>query len=158
MHKFGQPGRVFGMALGLLWGAAAYAQTSPNQSEPKSLALPSLQSAPAAPATPEAQVRAAYDAAFQQSMDKPSDPEVLAKFAELAVQVGDIEGAISALDRLLLINADQPDVKLELGVLYYRLGSIEAARTYLEGARTSSQASNETKERAAIFLKAAAAK
>jgi Flp pilus assembly protein TadD len=48
--------------------------------------------------------------------------------------VGDIEGAISALERLLLIDANQPEVKLELGVLYYRLGSKEAALTSLEGA------------------------
>jgi Flp pilus assembly protein TadD len=106
-------------------------------------------------ASGEAQVRAEYDAAFQKSLDNPSDPDVLAKFAELAVQVGDVEGAISALERLLLLDGDQPDVKLELGVLYYRLGSNEAARMYLEAARTSSQASNETKERATTFLAAA---
>jgi Flp pilus assembly protein TadD len=104
--------------------------------------------------TPEA-LRAEYDAAFQQTLQKPSDPPTLVKFAELAVQVGDIEGAISALERLLLLDADQPEVKLELGVLYFRIGSVEAARTYLNAALSSPQATSDTKKRAEEFLKAA---
>ena len=80
---------------------------------------------------------------------------MLVKFAKLAIEYGDIEGAISALERLLLIDANQPEVKLELGVLYYRLGSKEAALTYLEGARSSPAASAEVKGRAEEFLKAA---
>jgi tetratricopeptide (TPR) repeat protein len=102
---------------------------------------------------PSPELRAAYDEAFQLSMQNPSDPPTLAKFAELAIQVGDIEGAISALERLLLIDGDQADVKLELGVLYYRLGSVDAARMYLKSARTSKEASAEVKERADTFLK-----
>ena len=99
-------------------------------------------------------LRAAYDAAFQATLDNPSDPDVLVKFAELAVEFGDIEGAVSALERLLLIDDDQPEVKLELGVLYFRLGSKEAARMYLEAADKSSLASPETKQRAEQYLKA----
>jgi hypothetical protein len=113
--------------------------------------------APVAPATPSAglpsdEQRGAYEKAFQETLGKPSDPAALAKFAELAVGVGDIEGAISALERLLLIDSDQPEVKLELGVLYYRLGATEPARAYLEAARTSPSSSSETKARAETFL------
>ena len=79
----------------------------------------------------------AYKAAFQDTLRKPNDPVVLLHFADLAVKAGNLEGAISALERLLLIDADQPRVKLELGVLYYRLGSYEQARTYLDAARAS---------------------
>jgi tetratricopeptide (TPR) repeat protein len=105
-------------------------------------------------ALPNDQQRGAYEKAFQETLGKPSDPEALAKFAELAVGVGDIEGAISALERLLLIDSDQPEVKLELGVLYYRLGSNEPARAYLEAVRTSPSSSSETKARAETFLAA----
>ncbi|HTR88355.1 MAG TPA: tetratricopeptide repeat protein [Reyranella sp.] len=118
---------------------------------------PAAPGAPA-PAAPSSELKATYDAAFQDTLQNPSDPKTLAHFAEVAVQYGDIEGAISALERLLLIDGDEPEVKLELGVLYYRLGSTEAARTYLEAARNSNEASEETKERAAEFLKAAAMK
>ena len=40
-------------------------------------------------------------------------------------------------------------------VLYYRLGSKEAALTYLEGARSSPEASQQVRDRAEEFLKAA---
>jgi tetratricopeptide (TPR) repeat protein len=128
------------------------------QSGPTSAPIGSSPTAPAAPAPggalPNDEQRAAYEKAFQETLGKPSDPEALANFAELAVRVGDIEGAISALERLLLLDADQPEVKLELGVLYYRLGATEPARAYLEAARTSPSSSSETKARAETFLAA----
>ena len=106
-----------------------------------------------ADAGPSDAVRTKYDQAFAESLEKPSDPEVLVNFAEAAVEFGDIEGAISALERLLLIDGSQLEVKLELGVLYYRLGSTEVARTYLQDVSSSKEASNESKERANTFLK-----
>jgi Flp pilus assembly protein TadD len=99
--------------------------------------------------------KAAYDAAFQDSLSKPADPDTLVKFAAAAVKVGDLEGAISALERLLLIDGDNPDIQLELGVLYFRLGSLEAARMYLTAVRDSQRASPETKARAVSFLREA---
>jgi tetratricopeptide (TPR) repeat protein len=134
------------------------APVAPSLTAPVSPAGPTA--APAqAPASPDStaslpsdEKRGAYEKAFQETLGKPSDPEALAKFAELAVGMGDIEGAISALERLLLIDGDQPEVKLELGVLYYRLGATEPARTYLEAARTSPSSSSETKARAETFL------
>ena len=94
----------------------------------------------------------AYKAAFQETLRRPNDPAVLINFANLAVKAGNLEGAISAFERLLLIEADQPKVKLELGVLYYRLGSYEQARAYLEAARSSSRATDDVKERASRFI------
>lgn len=96
--------------------------------------------------------RAAYDAAFKDSLDNPSDPAVLVKFAKIAVTMGDVEGAISALERLLLIEGDQPEVKLELGVLYYRLGAVDAARAYLEQVRDSELATDDMRQRASTYL------
>lgn len=112
-------------------------------------AAPTMAQQPA----PSEQTRAAYDAAFQETLRNPGDPATLLRYADLAVQVGDLESAISALERLLLIDGDQPKVKLELGVLYYRLGSYEAARTYLEGARQSARATAETRGRAEEYLR-----
>lgn len=126
------------------------------QSGPTSAPIGSSPATAVAPASggalPNGEQRAAYEKAFQETLGKPSDPEALAKFAELAVGIGDIEGAISALERLLLIDADQPEVKLELGVLYYRLGATEPACAYLDAVRTSPSSSSETKARAETFL------
>ena len=127
----------------LLTGASAGAQSLPGQ--------PQTQSPPAA--APADATRLLYDAAFQETLRKPADPVTLVAFAEIAIKVGDLESAISALDRLLLIDGEQPEVKLELGVLYFRLGSFEAAKGYLEEVRSSQRASAELKERATAFLK-----
>lgn len=108
------------------------------------------------PAPPTPQLQAEYDAAFQETLKKPADPPTLMKYAELAVKVGNLEGAISALERLLLIDGDNPELMLEIGVLYFRLGAFEPSRGYLEGAQASRRASPEIKQRAAAFLKEAA--
>ena len=139
------PLRVIGLAVVafLFPGTGADAQSLSGQAQ--------TQSPPAAaPTDVEGKL---YDLAFQETLRKPADPTTLVAFAEIAIKVGDLEGAISALDRLLLIDGDQPEVKLELGVLYFRLGSFDAARGYLEEVRASLRASAALKERAGAFLK-----
>src|SRR5262245_6474661 len=89
---------------------------------------------------------------------KPADLDVLFKFATIATQTGDLEGAISALERMLLVNPDLPRVRLELGVLYYRLGSYEAARTYLETALKSPALPPDVRSKAEQYLAEAEAK
>ena len=93
----------------------------------------------AAYAQPSGDLQAQYDAAFQEMLKKPADLDVLFKFAAVASQTGDLEGAVSALERMLIIDPNLPRVRLELGVLYYRLASYEVARTYLEGALQSAE-------------------
>ena len=78
-----------------------------------------------------------YDAAFQEMLRQPGNLDVLFRFATAATQTGDLEGAVSALERMLLIDPNLPRVRLELGVLYFRLGSYEIARTYLQSALAS---------------------
>lgn len=80
----------------------------------------------------QADLKHAYDAAFQQMLMQPANLDVLFKFATLATQTGDFEGAVSALERMLLADPDLPRVRMELGALYYRLGSYEMARSYLD--------------------------
>jgi tetratricopeptide (TPR) repeat protein len=93
-----------------------------------------------------------YDEAFQEMLRQPANLDVLFRFASIASQTGDLEGAISALERMLLINANLPRVRLELGVLYYRLGSYEVARTYLDGALKSPTLPADVRSRAEQFM------
>ena len=111
-----------------------------------------------APAEPPAELKRQYDEAFQETLKKPSDLDVLFRFASLASQIGDLEGAVSALERMLLINPDLPRVRLELGVLYYRLGSYEASRTYLETALQSPTLPPDVRTKAQEYLAQANAK
>jgi tetratricopeptide (TPR) repeat protein len=109
-----------------------------------------LAQGPAPTTSPELQRE--YDEAFQETLDKPADLDVLFKFATIASKVGDLEGAISALERMLLLNGDLPRVRLELGVLYYRLGSYEVARTYLESALKTPNLPPDVRSRAEQFM------
>lgn len=95
---------------------------------------------------------AEYDTAFQEMLRKPSDLDVLFKFAMIASKTGDLEGAISALERMLVVDPNLPRVRLELGVLYYRLGSFEVARTYFEMTLKSASLPPDVKARAEQFL------
>jgi tetratricopeptide (TPR) repeat protein len=93
-----------------------------------------------------------YDEAFQEMMRQPANLDVLFKFASLANQIGDLEGAVSALERMLLIDNNLPRVRLELGVLYYRLGSYEVSRTYLEAALKSPNLPADVRAKAQDYL------
>ena len=49
-----------------------------------------------------------YEEAFQVLFQDPGNLEKTFKFAELAVEIGNFESAISSLERMLLVNPDLP--------------------------------------------------
>ena len=75
-----------------------------------------------------------YDAAFDAMMENPTDPETTFGFAVIARRAGDLEGAVGALERMLIFNPDLPVVHFELARLYALLGSGEVARRYFHSA------------------------
>ena len=75
-----------------------------------------------------------YDSAFQAMMANPADLDLAFRFAELAMAAGDLEGAVSAFERLLIFNPELPRIRYELGLLYMRLGSYQIAKGYFEDA------------------------
>lgn len=74
------------------------------------------------------------DAAFDRMLRDPGNLELTFTYAGLAARAGYYEGAIAALERMLMIDGDLPRVRLELGVLYYRLESYDLARDYFASA------------------------
>jgi hypothetical protein len=78
-----------------------------------------------------------YQALFQRMYANPRNLDVTFKFAEVAARLGDYEAAIGALERMLFYNPNQPRVKLELGVLYYKMGGYQVAKSYLDQVRKS---------------------
>jgi hypothetical protein len=100
----------------------------------------------------EGALRQDYDAAFRAMLANPSDLDLTFRYAELAAAIGDIEGAIGAYERLLLLNPNLPHVQLALGELYLKLDSTQAARVYLEAARDNVAAPPETRKRASDIL------
>ncbi len=69
--------------------------------------------------------------AFQQVLRNPGNADAGLNYARLLVQDGNYEGGIAAMERLLLDPAAHPAVRLELAVLYYRLGSYTMAESLL---------------------------
>jgi tetratricopeptide (TPR) repeat protein len=107
-----------------------------------------------APSPPQTQTRlqAEYDELFERMFKNPADLDVTFRFAEVATALGNYEAAISALERMLLFNPNLPRVRLELGVLYFRLGSYDMARSYLTEARNAPDAPPEVKAKVDDFL------
>ncbi len=101
---------------------------------------------PLAGAPPE--LRQAYDAAFQAMLADPADLDRTFEFAKVATRIGDYEGAVAALERMLMAQPNLPRVQLELAALYYRLGSFEMARGYLDAASENPDMPAQVRERA----------
>jgi tetratricopeptide (TPR) repeat protein len=82
-------------------------------------------------------VQERYQQAFDAMLADLSDPERSFRFARIAVEAGDVRGAISALERVLLLNPNLPNIKAELGYLYLQAGSSSTAEAYLTDAQQS---------------------
>ena len=74
------------------------------------------------------------EALFQQMLSNPANLDVTFAYADVSARLGDYEAAVSALERMLLFNPNLPRVQLELGALYFRMGSYDLARDYFDKA------------------------
>lgn len=74
------------------------------------------------------------DALFQQMLREPANLDVAFAYADVSAKLGDNEAAVAALERMLLFNPGLARVQLELGALYFRMGSYEISRTYFDKA------------------------
>jgi hypothetical protein len=95
---------------------------------------PAAAVAQAAEGEDTASLQTQKDALFQQMLGDPGNLDAAFAYAEVSAQLGDYEAAVSALERMLLFNPDLPRVQLELGALYFRMGSFDVAREYFEKA------------------------
>jgi len=86
------------------------------------------------PDAERARLQEQKEALFQRMLRDPANLDVAFAYADLAAKLGDNEAAVSALERMLLFNPNLPRVDLELGALYFRMGSYEISRTYFERA------------------------
>ncbi|MGE0736080.1 MAG: tetratricopeptide repeat protein [Alphaproteobacteria bacterium] len=89
---------------------------------------------------------------FDELQRRPGDINLNYKYAQQLVKSGDYEGAIAVLEGLLLINPEQPRLRLEIGVLYMRLNSFPAAKTYLRRALQSPNLPPEVRVRIEAYL------
>jgi tetratricopeptide (TPR) repeat protein len=90
-----------------------------------------IASSPGETATP---TEGDLDRAFDAVLADPSDIDAAFEYARIAAALGDYEAAISSLERMLIFDPNLLKVKVELGVLYFRLGSYETAKSYFDQA------------------------
>jgi tetratricopeptide (TPR) repeat protein len=100
------------------------------------------------------EIEAKRKALFERMLTAPDDLDTAFEYAALSSQAGDLEGAISTLERMLIYAPGLPRLQLELGVLYYRLGAYETARQYFDGARAAGDVPPEVSAKVNQYLAA----
>jgi tetratricopeptide (TPR) repeat protein len=91
-------------------------------------------------------------ALFDRTLKEPANLDVAFRYAEVSTKLNDFEAAIGALERMLFFNSNLPRVRLELGVLYFRLGSYEMAKNYFTNAIADPAAPPEVRSKVQAYL------
>ncbi len=141
---------------GLIAGTAAATLAAPPTIADTTVAPgPALAQTPPASTSPIGDV-AAYrrqqDLLFQRMLRRPTDLDIILEFARVSTLAGDLEGAIMAYERLLVIDPNLPRIQFELAYLYHRLNSHDLARSYAEQALASPDLPADVRERAQPLL------
>ena len=72
---------------------------------------------------------------FATLIEDPTNMDNLFKYANLSILIGDLEAAVGVFEQMLIYDDSLPRIRLELGVLYYRLGAFTTAKVYLESVK-----------------------
>ena len=97
-------------------------------------------------------VDAQRDALLKQMLARPNDLDLAFEYAKLSSEAGDYESAISTLERMLIYAPNTPRLQLELGVLYYRIGAYEVARSYFAQALANPHVPPEVANQIKLYL------
>ncbi|MDH6233114.1 hypothetical protein M2281_003725 [Mesorhizobium soli] len=103
-------------------------------------------------------IEARRTALFQVMLDDPSNLDAAFEYAALSSQVGDLEGAIATLERMLIFAPGLPRLQLELGVLYFRLGAYSTAGTYFDAAVSNGDVPEEVRNKVSQYQAAIASR
>lgn len=103
-------------------------------------------------AAPPAFAAESYEQLFESMKSDPTNPNKTFRFAQAAIKAGDINGAIAALERMLLSNPGLSNIELELGVLYLRVGAVELASEFIDSALRAPEVPPWVRERAQGLL------
>lgn len=109
--------------------------------------------APAMAQTAVAPGQAEVDQVFREVLANPGSVALRTKYSTLLVKAGNYEGGIAALEALLLTPDAPANIRLELAVLYYRLGSYAMSETYLRGALADPRLDARQKDDAQALLR-----
>lgn len=105
-----------------------------------------------APPSSSVDVQRQVDEAYREVLAKTDSMDARLKYASLLVQAGNFEGGIAALEGLLLSPNAPASIRVELAILYYRLGSYAMSETYLRAAIADQRLDNVLKKQAETML------
>lgn len=111
------------------------------------ISAPALAQNAAAPTPQE------VEQAFQEVLGKSGSVDAHRKYASLLVRSGNFEGGIAALEGLLIAPDAPAGIRVELGVLYFRLGSYAISETYLRAALGDPRLDPQQKAQAEALLR-----
>ncbi|MAB00178.1 MAG: hypothetical protein CMN87_03765 [Stappia sp.] len=140
---------VVAALLGCATAGTALAQPADGVTVPGDVAPAS---APAVSAMSAPELRARQSELLGVMLRDPSNLDVAFEYATVSAAIGDYEAAIGTFERMLIYAPGLPRIQLELGVLYFRLGSYEAARSYFEAALAAPDVPAEVETRVRTFL------
>jgi tetratricopeptide (TPR) repeat protein len=98
------------------------------------------------------QVEARRSQLLKRMIANPADLETAFEYAALSSQAGDLESAISTLERMLIFAPDLPRLQLELGVLYFRLGAHDVAQVHFDNVMDAPNLPDRVKLRVESYL------
>ena len=90
-----------------------------------------------APARAQSGLEARRDALFDQMLRSPADLDLMLGYARVSVQMQDYEQVVATLERVVALNPDLLEARLELAIAYYALGAYEIAVYHFEIVRGS---------------------
>lgn len=72
------------------------------------------------------------DAAFRALLNDPDDPDLMLRYARLAIAERDYEAALATLERLIDLDPTSQEARFELAVAYFALGVDDVAQYHLD--------------------------
>jgi hypothetical protein len=136
---------LFWVGMLSLWSLPAGAQ---------GVAAPAADVAPRVGGDDLALINAEREILFQRMLADPANLDVAFTYAALSARAGDVEAAISTLERMLIFAPGVPRLQLELGVLYVRIGAFEHARLYFDQAVAGESVPPEVRAKVEDYLAA----
>ncbi len=103
--------------------------------------------------TSKAALRTYQTTLFEAMSRDPQNLDIMFEYAGISARIEDYEAAISTLERMLIFNENLPRVRLELGVLYFRIGSYAVAERYFAAVVQADDIPEAVRARVATFRK-----
>ncbi len=116
------------------------------------LTAPASAQSPLDVTTSRDSARRNLDDSFRQVLRNPGDMGANRGYADALVDAGEYEKAIATLERVLITDPSQTAVRVEIGALYFRLGSYETARAYFRRALEESSLPADLRARVEQYL------